>query len=127
MDRGSDAGLPGEHHGVMVEHRGIDSQERGHGEVIVSVETAVDAGGRGVAGTAEFVEAVVGVDAAGDVALRGAEVEAVEAVDGDGVAAAAVVVAVVFAEAFAMTVRLAWNVGPCWAIRRDENLNGRVF
>lgn len=29
--------------------------------------------------------------------------------------------------AFAMTIRLAWNVGPCWAIGQDGNLDGRVL
>lgn len=29
--------------------------------------------------------------------------------------------------ASAMTIRLAWNVGPCWAIGRDGNLDGRVL
>ena len=134
-DRGSDAGLPEDRHGVMVEHRGIDSREREHGEVIVPVETAaVDAAGRRATDTAaEVVEAVVGgVGAACDVALRGVEVEGVEVEavgDDDDVAAvtaAVAVVAVVFAEAFVM-VRLAWNAGPCWAIGRDENPNGRVF
>ncbi|KAF8429031.1 hypothetical protein EV426DRAFT_713771 [Tirmania nivea] len=127
-DRGSEADLPEDRHGVKVERTGIDSQEREHGEVIVLAETAaVDAGRRWATGTAaEVVEAVVGgVDAACDVALREVEVEVAEAVGEDDVAVA--VVAVVFAEAFVMMVHLAWNAGPCWAIGRDENPNDAFF
>lgn len=130
-DRGNDAGLPKDRHEVKVERKGIDSRRMEHGEVIVPAETAaVDAGGRWATGTAaEVVEAVMRrVDAAGDVALKGVEVEAEAVGDDDGVAAvtAVAVAAVVFGEAFVM-VRLAWNAGPCWAIGRDENPNGRVF
>ncbi|KAF8442756.1 hypothetical protein BGX38DRAFT_770122 [Terfezia claveryi] len=128
MTLGSDAGLPKDRHEVMVERKGIDLRGMEHGEVIVPAETAaVDAGGRWESGTAaEIVEAVVrGVDAAGDVALKGVVAEAEAVGDDDGVSAVAGAVAAVVFEAF--VVRLTWNAGPCWAIGRDENPNGRVF
>lgn len=132
MNKGNDVDLPDDLHEVKEVRKGSDSQEREHDAVTVQADSAaadaVDVGDSLAAGIAVELEVAAKEeeeeeDVAGDAAL--VLVVAVAAAAGCVVVGDDVVF--VFAAVFAMTARLAWSAGPCWTIRRDENLDGRVF